>query len=117
MPELDYLTTKGKRVAPDGTVKDALRLSWGYWEAKDTDDDLDEEIQKKFTKGYPQDNILFEDSRTLVLIQAGSEAGRVLLDAAAAHVADLLARVCTVSVQTMEIVDALAGQSPLGPGA
>ncbi|MFC6223801.1 type ISP restriction/modification enzyme [Hymenobacter artigasi] len=80
VPELDYLTPKGKRVAPDGTVKDALRLSWGYWEAKDTDDDLDEEIQKKFAKGYPQDNILFEDSRTLVLIQAGSEAGRVLLD-------------------------------------
>ena len=80
VPELDYLTSKGKRVAPDGTVKDALRLSWGYWEAKDTDDDLDEEIQKKFAKGYPQDNILFEDSRTLVLIQAGSEAGRVLLD-------------------------------------
>ncbi|MGI4886232.1 MAG: type ISP restriction/modification enzyme [Janthinobacterium lividum] len=80
VPELDYLTPKGKRVAPDGTVKDALRLSWGYWEAKDTDDDLDEEIQKKFAKGYPQDNILFEDSRTLVLIQAGTETGRVLLD-------------------------------------
>ena len=80
VPELDYLTPKGRRVAPDGTVKDALRLSWGYWEAKDTADDLDEEIQKKFAKGYPQDNIIFEDSRTLVLIQAGSEAGRVALD-------------------------------------
>ena len=80
VPELDYLAPKGKRVTPDGTVKDALRLSWGYWEAKDTNDDLDEEIEKKFSKGYPQDNILFEDSRTLVLIQAGSEAGRVLLD-------------------------------------
>jgi hypothetical protein len=29
----------------------------GYWEAKDEDDDLDEEIEKKFRKGYPQDNI------------------------------------------------------------
>ena len=29
------------------------------------------------------------------------------------HVADLLARVCTVSVETMAIVDALAAQSPL----
>ncbi|MFD1468002.1 type ISP restriction/modification enzyme [Hymenobacter caeli] len=32
-------------------------------------------------------------------------------------VADLLARVCTVSVETMQIVDALAAQSPLRPGA
>ncbi|WP_369811117.1 type ISP restriction/modification enzyme [Hymenobacter mellowenesis] len=80
VPQLDYKAIKGNMIRPDGTVKDALRLSWGYWEAKDTGDDLDEEIQKKFAKGYPQDNILFEDSRTLVLIQAGSEAGRVLLD-------------------------------------
>ena len=80
VPQLDYKAIKGNMIRPDGTVKDALRLSWGYWEAKDTSDDLDEEIQKKFAKGYPQDNILFEDSRTLVLIQAGSEAGRVLLD-------------------------------------
>lgn len=80
IPELDYKAIKGNMIRPDGTVKDALRLSWGYWEAKDTSDDLDEEIQKKFAKGYPQDNILFEDSRTLVLIQAGSEAGRVLLE-------------------------------------
>ena len=35
----------------------------------------------------------------------------------AAHVMDLLARVCTVSVQTMAVVDALAGRSPLRPGA
>jgi predicted helicase len=35
----------------------------------------------------------------------------------AAHVADLLARVCTVSVETMQIVDALAARSPLRPGA
>ncbi len=79
IPELDYKAPKGNTVYPDGTVKDALRLSWGYWEAKDTSDDLDEEIRKKFAKGYPQDNILFEDSHTAVLIQAGTEAGRVLL--------------------------------------
>jgi hypothetical protein len=33
----------------------------GYWEAKDAADDLDEEITKKFKKGYPQDNIIFSD--------------------------------------------------------
>ena len=62
---------------PDGTVKDSLRMARGYWEAKDTHDDLDTEIQKKFNRGYPRDNILFEDSQTAVLVQNGSEAMRV----------------------------------------
>ncbi|NLH17858.1 MAG: hypothetical protein GX455_14875 [Phycisphaerae bacterium] len=42
VPELDYRTTTGKTVRPDGTLKDCLRLDWGYWESKDTDDDLPE---------------------------------------------------------------------------
>ena len=54
---------------PDGTVKDSLRMDRGYWEAKDSRDDLDAEIQRKFNRGYPRDNIIFEDSRTAVLIQ------------------------------------------------
>ena len=40
-------------VIPDGTVKDSLRMPRGYWEAKDTRDDLDSEIQRKFDRGYP----------------------------------------------------------------
>ncbi len=62
---------------PDGTIKDSLRMARGYWEAKDTDDDLDDEIQKKFARGYPQDNILFEDSRIAVLVQNREVAMRV----------------------------------------
>jgi hypothetical protein len=31
--------------------------------------DLDKEIEKKFRKGYPQDNIIFEDTHEAVLIQ------------------------------------------------
>ncbi len=61
---------------PDGTVKDSLRMDRGHWEAKDTHDDLDAEIQHKFNRGYPQDNILFEDSQTAVLIQNREEAMR-----------------------------------------
>ena len=64
-------------IRPDGTVKDSLRMARGYWEAKDTHDDLDAEIQAKFNRGYPRDNILFEDSRTAVLIQNGDVAMRV----------------------------------------
>ena len=51
-------------------------MPFGYWEAKDEDDDLDEEIEKKFRKGYPQDNIIFEDSRDAVLIQNKQEVMR-----------------------------------------
>jgi predicted helicase len=77
IPELDYKTKSGKIVYPDGTVKDAIRLDYGYWEAKDRYDNLDEEIDKKLAKGYPDKNILFEDSRTAVLIQSGEETGRI----------------------------------------
>ena len=62
---------------PDGTVKDSLRMARGYWEAKDSHDDLDAEIRAKFNRGYPKDNIIFEDSQTAVLVQNGSEAMRV----------------------------------------
>ena len=71
--ELD--DSRGNR--PDGTVKDSLRMNRGYWEAKDSRDDLDTEIQRKFNSGYPRDNIIFEDSQTAVLIQNREEAMRV----------------------------------------
>ena len=64
-------------VIPDGTVKDSLRMARGYWEAKDTHDDLDAEIQSKFNRGYPRDNIIFEDSQTAVLVQNREVAMRV----------------------------------------
>ncbi|MFA5251444.1 MAG: type ISP restriction/modification enzyme [Phycisphaerae bacterium] len=84
--ELDYRTPKGTTVSPDGTLKDALRLDWGYWESKDTDDDLEVEIEKKFKKGYPSSNILFEDTQTVILYQNGVEVERCkILDAEALH--------------------------------
>ena len=70
------LKTAGN-VIPDGTVKDTLRMARGYWEAKDSHDDLDAEIRAKFNRGYPKDNIVFEDSETAVLVQNGDVALRV----------------------------------------
>ena len=75
--ELEYKTRSGKLVYPDGTVKDAIRMAIGYWESKDQYDNLDDEIEKKFAKGYPDDNIIFEDSQTAVLYQNGEEVLRV----------------------------------------
>jgi len=64
-----------KQHLPDGTVRDTLydtRL--GFWEAKDTDDDLDKEIAAKIAKGYPLNNTIFEDTRRAVLFQGGNSA-------------------------------------------
>jgi predicted helicase len=88
--ELEVITAKGTKVYPDGTLKDALRLPHGYWEAKDEFDDLDDEIAAKRAKGYPSDNIVYEDSRTAVLIQNGLEAMRVNLKGEPKGIASLL---------------------------
>ena len=60
----------------DGALVHALRVPFGYWEAKDEKDDLDAEIAHKFKRGYPQDNIIFEDSKEAVLIRQGKTAMR-----------------------------------------
>ncbi|MFP5274762.1 type ISP restriction/modification enzyme [Coleofasciculus sp.] len=77
IPELDFKTKFNTTVFPDGTVKDAIRLDHGWWESKDQYDNLDEEIEKKLEKGYPDENILFEDSQSAVLIQHSREQLRV----------------------------------------
>ena len=71
VPEVPVKGKLGKLVTPDGTLKDTLVLDWGYWESKDEFDDLEKEIAGKFAKGYPDDNILFEDSTHAVLYQNG----------------------------------------------
>ncbi len=69
LDEYEFESNQKTRIRPDGTIKHDLRLDLGYWEAKDTDDDLDAEIDKKLRKGYPQTNIIFENSDRAVLIQ------------------------------------------------
>jgi predicted helicase len=70
--EVGVVGKRNKVVYPDGTLKDNLRQDWGYWESKDEADDLDLEVQKKFAKGYPDDNILFEDGKNAVLYRNGN---------------------------------------------
>ena len=73
IPELLYSTKLNTNVFPDGTILHDVRVPLGYWEAKDTDDDIDQEIAKKQRKGYPQDNIIYENSDIAVLIQNRQE--------------------------------------------
>jgi hypothetical protein len=76
IPQYEFLSPQRNRIRPDGTILHDLRVPLGYWEGKDTDDDLDVEIRKKLAKGYPQDNIIFENSAIAVLIQNRHEVMR-----------------------------------------
>jgi predicted helicase len=76
--EVTIKNENGKNVRPDGILMNELRIHKGYVESKDTNDTLDEEINKKLYKdGYPKTNIIFQDSIYAVLFQNGVEISRV----------------------------------------
>jgi len=80
VPEYEITTSSKDRRYVDGALLHALRMPFGYWEAKDEQDDLDAEIEFKLKRGYPQDNIIFEDSTQAVLIQNRGEVIRCSVD-------------------------------------
>ncbi len=55
-------------IRPDGVLRDDY-FPRGYWEAKGPKSDLDREIAKKITDGYPLTNTIFENTRRAVLYQ------------------------------------------------
>ncbi len=55
----------------DGALFDAFKLPRGYWEAKDSSDNLETEITKKIALDYPLINTIFEDTCTGILYQNG----------------------------------------------
>ena len=55
----------------DGALLDHYGLNHGLWEAKDSADDLDKEIKRKFSIGYPKQNILFWQPDRAVLYREG----------------------------------------------
>ncbi|MBE2187230.1 MAG: N-6 DNA methylase [Rhodothermales bacterium] len=69
-------TPPGRRTRYDGALRDAFGFTLGYWEAKDEDDDLDTEIQRKIERGYRLQNTVFQAPSRAVLYQDG----RVVLD-------------------------------------
>ena len=80
VPEYEIESPAKERRYVDGALLYGLRLPFGYWEAKDEKDDLDAEIALKFKRGYPQDNIIFDDSTQVVLIQNSREVIRCRVD-------------------------------------
>ena len=76
--QFEVVGRSGRRIRPDGVLKYFGGIDVGYWEAKDTKDKLDVEINKKLNEaGYPSKNIIFEDTNTAVLIQEGVEVMRI----------------------------------------
>lgn len=79
---------RGNSIRVDGAlVPGVLRIPFGYWEAKDSKDDLNREIAKKRAAGYPVDNIIYEDTREAVLVQNNATVDRADLSDDAALLA------------------------------
>ena len=71
VPEYAIACGRNKRIVVDGALIDDFNLLHGVWEAKDMDDDLQAEVQRKFAAGYPSDNILFQTPDRAILWQRG----------------------------------------------
>ena len=69
--EKTHYTPEKRRVTPDGEIVDTFKLPYGYWEAKDTQDDLHVEARKKFAAGYPSENIVIQSPTHALLYQHG----------------------------------------------
>ncbi|MDE0689286.1 MAG: N-6 DNA methylase [Candidatus Poribacteria bacterium] len=69
--EKTHYTSEKRRVTPDGEIVDTFKLPYGYWEAKDTQDDLHVEASKKFAAGYPSENIVIQSPTHALLYQHG----------------------------------------------
>ena len=69
VPEHSIAIRRNRRIVVDGALIDNFQLTHGYWEAKDIHDDLPSEVLRKFEKGYPRDNILFQTPHRAILWQ------------------------------------------------
>lgn len=76
VPEWPIKRDRAHSLRVDGALVDEYRLTHGFWEAKDSHDDLAREVKKKLTAGYPQNNIIFQAPERAILWQNG----RVVLD-------------------------------------
>jgi predicted helicase len=69
VPEWEIRRQRRMPLRVDGALVDNFRLTHGFWEAKDIQDDLRREVRRKFDAGYPRDNILFQTPHRALLYQ------------------------------------------------
>ena len=85
--EFPFKGTGKQSLRADGAIFDNdLPILQGFWEAKDTNDDLDREIKSKVAKGYPLSNTLFQSPSHAVLYQDN----RIALDCDLTKPGDLI---------------------------
>ena len=72
-PQYPMRTAAGNNIFIDGAIISEYRLPLAYWEAKDMNDDLLTAIQEKRDKGYPFNNILFQNPERAILFQNEQE--------------------------------------------
>lgn len=73
LAEQYHMKPHGKPIIVDGALLDQFKLLHGVWEAKDSQDDLDREVKKKFRAGYPKDNVLFQAPEQIIIWQNNKE--------------------------------------------
>ncbi|HEX7720613.1 MAG TPA: type ISP restriction/modification enzyme [Pyrinomonadaceae bacterium] len=71
VPEWQIKRDRAHSLRVDGALLDQFSITHGYWEAKDSHDDLAKEVKKKLTIGYPQTNIIFQSPGRAILWQNG----------------------------------------------
>ncbi|MCJ7655391.1 MAG: N-6 DNA methylase [Dehalococcoidia bacterium] len=67
------LKANGHPIIVDGALVDSYNLTHGIWEAKDISDDLEKEAKKKFARGYPKYNILFQSPNRAIIWQGAQK--------------------------------------------
>ena len=65
-------TPNGNHIRLDGEIVTDFGLVFGHYEAKDLGDDLPDEAQLKFARGYPAKNIIFQTPHRAILYQNGA---------------------------------------------
>ncbi|HPI21389.1 MAG TPA: N-6 DNA methylase, partial [Candidatus Kapabacteria bacterium] len=70
--EYPYIRLQKHKARIDGAFLDKFTVPQGYWEAKDSQDDLAKEIVKKFELGYPKDNIIFQSPERAIIYQGAT---------------------------------------------
>jgi predicted helicase len=70
-PEVNFIGTGKQRLRADAILYDktSMSLRHGFWEAKDTADNLPQEVKRKIADGYPTINTLFQSPDHAILYQ------------------------------------------------
>jgi hypothetical protein len=119
---IPLLAVIGKRIVPDGTIRDANGLPRGYWEAKDTADDLDKEKLAEIPQEAFDYVLGTRSALEWIVDQYRYEEdaeGNVLSDpndpANENYIVHLIERITTVSLETLSLIRELPDKLEFEP--